>query len=121
MRRLLMLMTVVALAMVASGCGDDGPSADAGADFSTAVGSTPRFDGCGSSGDIVNYAWTITGAPSSMATDVGKALREESSECSFVLDAAMLPTEVGVWTVELEVTDADGETSTDEVEVEVTP
>lgn len=101
-------------------CGDDSLEADAGPDFTTPVGSAPTFDGCGSNGDIVNYAWSIAGTPSGMDADVGKSLREEMTACSFELEAAMLPGEVGVWTIELVVTDADGSSSSDQVDVEVT-
>lgn len=120
--RLRAAVAAVVLALVAAGCGDDDDdlSADAGEDFSVAVGTAPEFDGCDSSGDIVNYRWTIQETPSKMTEDVGKALRAEATECSFTLEAAMVIDEVGVWTVALEVTDSDGNASSDTVAVEVT-
>lgn len=107
--------------VVAAACGgDDDLGADAGDDFTVAVGESPTFDGCGSSGDIVNYQWVIRGTPSDMAEDVDKPLREVDDQCSFTLDAAMLIDEVGEWTIELTVSDAEGNTSSDTVTVEVT-
>ena len=112
------LAVVVGLAAACGG--SDSLRADAGDDFSTPVGVAPTFDGCGSDGDIVNYSWTISAAPESMATDVGKSLRDVTSGCSFELESAMLAEEVGSWTIELVVTDADGNTSSDNVTVDVT-
>ncbi len=105
--------------LLAAGCGSGGVSADAGDDFTVEVGSSPSFDGCGSSGDIVNYRWQIEAAPPDMADDVGKAIRESMDECSFSLEAAMLAKEAGSWEIELTVTDVDGNTSSDRVTVEV--
>ncbi len=107
--------------VLAAACGgDDDLAADAGDDFAVVVGESPTFDGCGSSGDIVNYQWVIRGTPSDMSDDVDKPLREIDDQCSFTLDAAMLIDEVGVWTIELTVSDAEGNTSSDTVTVEVT-
>lgn len=107
--------------VLAAACGgDDDLAADAGDDFAVVVGESPTFDGCGSSGDIVNYQWVIRGTPSDMADDVDKPLREVDDQCSFTLDAAMLIDEVGEWTIELTVSDAEGNTSSDTVTVEVT-
>ena len=120
-RRTAALASVAAL-VVAASCGDDDEdlSADAGDDFSVTVGANPEFDGCGSTGNIVNYAWTVQETPSMMAEDVGKPIREEDENCSFTLEAAMLVDEVGQWTIQLEVTDSEGSTSTDTVVVDVT-
>ena len=120
-RRACAIAMTVGLIAVA-GCGDDDEDlrADAGDDFSVTVGSSPTFDGCGSEGDIVNYAWSIESTPSKMAEDEGKAIREEDENCSFTLEAAMIVDEVGEWTIALEVTDAGGATSTDTVVVDVT-
>jgi hypothetical protein len=115
--------TVAAVAVVAllGACGgDDELAADAGEDFSVAVGESPTFDGCGSSGEIVNYRWKILEAPPTMADDAGKVIEEVDPDCSFTLDAAMIAEEEGSWVIELTVTDAGGATSTDTVAVEVT-
>lgn len=105
------------LPLVMVACGGSDLSADAGQDFSVSVGESPNFDGCGSSGDIANYAWAILEAPGKMADDVGKPLREFDSICSFDLEAAMIADEVGTWVIELTVTDSDGSTKTDTVSV----
>lgn len=110
-----------ALALVATSCSSgDSLAADAGDDFSVGVGESPSFDGCESSGEIANFSWTISEAPDGVADQVGKPIREVSAECSFVLDAAMVPEEVGEWTIELTVSDEAGATSTDSVVIEVT-
>ena len=115
-----MLAALAAGAVMVSACGSDGVTADAGEDFSVPVGEAPEFDGCGSSGDITNYQWVIRETPSNMAEDVDKVLREESADCSFVVENTMTIDEVGDWTIELSVTDGDGGESTDSVVVEVT-
>lgn len=108
---------------VAVGCGGgagSGLKADAGADFSVAVGESPKFDGCASAGDIVNYKWTIVTAPTGMTKDAGKVLREVDSNCSFTLEAEMSLAEMGEWMIQLEVRNASGDTAADTVTVTVT-
>ncbi len=101
-------------------CGGSGDlRADAGQDFSVAVGESPTFDGCDSSGDITNYQWVILESPTLMASDIGKLIRELDTACSFKLEAAMIIDEVGTWVIELTVTDTDGNSSGDRVTVEV--
>jgi hypothetical protein len=95
--------------------------ANAGTDFSVTIGESPTFDGCASTGEIANYKWTIVSAPDAMSDDAGKVIREVDANCSFTLGAAMGVDEVGPWVIELEVRDADGNTSTDQVQVEVGP
>lgn len=113
-------LSLALVALVAAGCGDDDDelSANAGDDATVAVGESPTLDGCGSSGDIVNYAWTIRDAP--VADDVGKAIKEQDENCSYTIESAMVVDEVGVWAIELQVTDDGGNTSVDTVEITVT-
>lgn len=115
------LWLVLLLASPLAACkGDEPLEADAGADIFVLVGEHPTFDGCFSEGDIANYMWTIVSAPDEMQQDVGKVIRERDTGCSFTLDAEMGLEEVGEWVIELEVRDAEGNTSTDRVTVEVT-
>ncbi len=115
------LAIALALVLAAAACGDgDDLRADAGSDIAIQVGESPTFDACGSGGDIENYRWEIVEAPDIMEGDAGKVIREVEANCSFTLEAAMEAQEVGTWVVELTVSDADGNTSVDTVEVDVT-
>ncbi len=121
--RRIMFTGAAVVALAAAACGDDDrglPVAVAPQDFSVAVGEAPTFDGCESTGEIVNYAWTIRETPSNMDDDVNKPLREQEENCEFTLESNMIVDEIGTWVIELEVTDAEGTASTDTVRVEVT-
>lgn len=114
------VILVSALATVTLGCGSDNElSADAGSDFTVSIGETPTFDGCDSTGDITNFKWTIIGAPPAMPDDAGKSLRDQLSDCSFDLENSMIADEIGSWIIELEVSDGDGQSSSDTVGVTV--
>lgn len=115
----LVLMMLVA-------CGDDGDDeskeslkADAGDNFTVAVGAAPTFDGCESTGDIENYKWIVLEAPPTKADDAGKVIREVEGNCRFTLADTMAIEETGDWVIELEVRDSDGKTATDTVTVTV--
>lgn len=113
------LLIGLTLGTVAGCGGGQAPQANAGQDFTVIVGTEPTFDGCASSGDIVNYRWTILEAPATMPEDAGKVIRDIDANCSFTLDANMGVDEVGRWVIELEVTDSEGQTGTDTVTVTV--
>jgi hypothetical protein len=115
------LCTLLAAALWLAACGGERLAANAGADFSVKMGESPRFDGCASTGAIVNYKWTILAAPEAMAKDAGKVIREVDPNCSFTLEAKMGVDEAGEWVIELEVRDAQGNTAADTVTVTVTP
>lgn len=118
-----LVVGILALALFGlAACGDDtdGLDADAGDDFSVEVGTSPEFDGCSSTGDIVAYGWIIREAPADLSDDVGKSIRDSSPECSFTLEAAMVVDEIGTWVVELTVTDSSGADASDTVSVDVT-
>jgi PKD repeat protein len=66
-----------------------------------AVNSAVNLDGSFSTGQIVNYAWTIT-SPTAVITRTGGS----SPTASFT------PNAVGAWTVSLTVTDANGRSAT---------
>lgn len=115
-------LTIAFGALVFGACGsDDALNADAGDDQTIAVGESPTFDGCGSTGSIDNYAWVIESAPAGMADDAGKVIRESMSDCSFTLEAAMLTEEAGVWTIRLTVTDGASAEASDTVDITVEP
>ena len=120
MRRMFVIGLVIALFAVACSSGDSTSAleADAGADFEVEVGIAPVFDGCDTTGDATNFAWTIIEAPDSVGDDSGKVLREVESDCSFQLESAMVIDDVGAWTIELTASGEDGESS-DQVVVTV--
>jgi len=95
--------------------------ANAGSDFTLTAGESPTFDGCASTGEIVNYRWQIITAPDARSDDADKMIREIDPNCSFTLETAMVVEEVGEWLIELQVRDADGNSSTDTLRVTVTP
>ena len=108
------------LILVLAAC-QSGPAlqADAGEDFVVPVGERPSFDGCASTGNIVNYKWTILEAPDTMPEDAGKIVREIEQNCAFTLGTEMVIEEAGEWVITLEVRDANNNTSTDTVTVQV--
>lgn len=120
LNRIAKIVWIVILSVLLGACESESSlNADAGDDFSVKVGSSPYFDGCASTGDIVNYRWRILESPDNMPEDVGKIIREVDSDCSFTLTAEMVVDEVGPWKIELEVRDSADNTSSDTVIVEV--
>jgi hypothetical protein len=115
----LALLVIVGLALGA--CGGGSLNADAGSDVRVSVGGQIRFDGSGSTGDIVNCRWTILDPPEEMAEDAGKIIRDSASDCAFTLDEEMTRQYIGEWLVELEVTDSAGNADTDTMAIEVIP
>jgi len=105
------------LLFIAAGCSNTALEADAGQDFSVSVGESPEFNGCDSAGDIERYEWIIRDAPASGAAAIGTTLSANTT-CTHTVDA-MSVNDVGTWTVELIVADADGQTSIDQVQVTV--
>ena len=121
-RTLLAVSVGLSLLFLLSACRSYEPlHANAGADFSVAMGEHPVFDGCGSTGRIVNYKWTVVTPCENVPQDAGKVLRETVDDCSFCLESAMGGEEVGIWIIGLEVRDPDGNTGTDTVRVTVMP
>lgn len=118
--RVVVVMLVALILNACNGAGRAGPTADAGEDFTIAVGERPRFDACASSGDVANYKWMILSAPETMEEDAGKVIRETEPECAFTLEAQMGVDEIGTWQIQLEVSDAAGNVDTDTVTVTVT-
>ena len=116
-----MLLSVIAILFVLSGCGLEGdpslhqlvgggsvntpPTADAGKDQHIEVGKTITITGTGtdSDGSIISYEW-------------GKGTEVLATVASF----SYVPTVVGTDTLVLTVTDDDGATASDEMQVTVT-
>lgn len=122
-RRLVGVLAASALFLGACSSSDGGGgelTANAGDDTTVVAGEAPLFDGCDSTGDIVNFQWQIVGTPEANADDEGKFLRIESSDCSFTLENVMEVDEVGLWTIELSIEGEDGTVLTDTVDVDVT-
>ena len=113
-----LIAAVVAIALTA--CRSEPLKADAGPDFSVAVDATPRFNGCSSTGDIVNYEWTILSPPPQAPGEVGKVIRDGDASCAFTLERPLQYQDIGVWLIELEASDSWGNTSTDTVILTVT-
>ena len=108
----------VVMALVLVGCSGISLEADAGPDFSVAVGESPEFNGCDSAGDIQRYEWTITDAPAASTSAIGMTLSADGG-CSHIVDS-MDVDDLGVWTIELVVTDSEGTSATDQVMISVT-
>jgi hypothetical protein len=119
MRPLVLSLLIIAILATACAGSEESLKADAGGDFTVQIGERPRFDGCDSTGEIVNYKWTILSAPDEMQEDAGKVIREISSECAFTLDAEMVVDEVGVWEIQLEISGPDGNQAVDTLLVTV--
>jgi hypothetical protein len=94
-------LTLLLLGMLVACQGSPALQANAGTDFRVKEGEAPTFDGCASTGDIVNFKWTIISAPDNMVGDAGKLIREIDSNCSFTLGAEMGADEIGAWVIEL--------------------
>ena len=108
-----MFCVYLVMALFFVGCGGDSLEADAGPDFSLVLGESPEFDGCNSVGDIQRYEWIIRDAPAAGIAAIGTTLSAESG-CTHTVDP-MDVDDLGVWTVELVVTDTKGTSATDEV------
>ena len=121
MRRILAL--AIAISFTFAACSGDSAStvANAGDDFSVAIGEAPVFDACESSGEIDNFQWIIVEAPEGREDTEDKPLREVLSDCNFTLESAMVIDDVGAWTIELRLEGEDGAiTAMDRVTVTVT-
>ena len=92
---------------------NDPPIADAGDDQNASTGQPVTLDGSDSSdpdGDTITYAWSIVSAPPGSAA----TLNAPTSDM-----ATLTPDRVGLYTIQLTVTDAVGSSSSDTVDVTV--
>ena len=125
-RRTLHLLMVVAA--VLTGCAlatKAPPVANAGPDVTVHVGETVSLDGSSSidldGGPIVYYHWSIRAAPEGRQDEVGRVLQEGQDAAVCTTDLAMNEDNLGQWTVELRVTDDEGQSATDEMMLTVIP
>ena len=100
------------------------PVADAGPDIIVHLGETVSFDGSLSvdldGGKIVYYHWSIRAAPEGLQDEVGRVL-QEGDVAVYTTDLAMSEDNLGQWTIELRVTDDEGQSATDEMMLAVIP
>jgi len=124
-RRALHLLMV--LAAVLTGCAlatKAPPVANAGPDVTVHVGETVSLDGSSSidldGGPIVYYHWSIRAAPEGRQDEVGRVL-QEGDVAVYTTDLAMNEDNLGQCTIELRVTDDEGQSATDEMMLTVIP
>lgn len=111
---------MLAIGLLLVGCvADQVLKADAGPDFTLSIGESPTFNGCASAGNITNFQWKILEAPEAMAEDNGKVIKEMYADCAYTLETEMGFEEMGIWIIELEVTDDQGATAVDTVAIDV--
>jgi hypothetical protein len=100
------------------------PMADAGPDATAHVGETVSLDGSSSTdldgGPILYYRWSIRFAPEERQDAVGRVLEEGQDAAVCTTDLALSEDNVGQWTVELKVTDDEGQSAIDEMVLTVT-
>ena len=101
------------------------PVANAGPDMRVRVGERVSYNGSQSvdldGGKIVYYHWSIRAAPEGRQDEVGRVLQEGQDATVCTTDLAMHEDNLGQWTIELRVTDDEGQSATDEMMVTVIP
>jgi hypothetical protein len=101
------------------------PVANAGSDVTAHVGEMVSFDGSSSvdldGGQIVYYRWSIKAAPEEHQDEVGRVLQEGQDAALCITDLAVNEDNLGQWTIELRVTDDEGQSATDEMMLTVIP
>ena len=101
------------------------PRANAGPDVLVHVGESLSCDGSSSvdldGGKIVYYHWRITATPEGREEELGRVLHEGEDAVSCTTDLRAEEQDVGQWTIELRVTDDEGQSATDDMMLTVVP
>jgi hypothetical protein len=99
------------------------PRADAGPDVTAHIGETVSYDGSSSvdldGGKIVYYRWRVTSAPEGREGEIGRVLHEGEDAAVWTSDVPLAQEDVGEWVIELEVTDDEGQSATDDLTLTV--
>jgi hypothetical protein len=122
------LTTFIVFAGLLAGCAlaTKAPAvANAGPDITVHLGETVSFDGFSSvdldGGSIVYYRWSIRATPEGRQDEAGRVLQEGPDAALCTTDLAMKEDNLGQWTIELRVTDDEGQSATDEMMLTVIP
>lgn len=122
------LALLMVLAAMLTGCAlitKAPPVANAGPDVTVRIGERVSYDGSGSvdldGGRIAYYKWYITAAPEGQEHQVGQVLREGPDAATWTSDSPVGEQDLGEWTIELKVTDDEGQSATDDMTVKVIP
>jgi hypothetical protein len=101
------------------------PRAYAGPDILVHVGGTVSYDGSLSvdldGGHVVYYQWRITAAPEGREDQIGRVLREGEDAATWTTETPVQEEDLGEWTIELKVTDDEGQSATDDLILTVAP
>ena len=124
---LLPFIVIGALCLLLAACSlveDVPPVADAGPDQTVKLGAPVSLDASKSreidGGKIVQYQWTITGVPKGKEDQLNKVVATTADPRTSV----QLPADagaVGVWTLEVRVTDDGGNRAANEVHITIAP
>jgi hypothetical protein len=119
---------LISLGLILTGCAlatKAPPVANAGPDIFAHVGETVSCDGSFSvdldGGNIVYYRWSIAAAPEGREDQVGSILAEAADAMICTMDLPLRDENLGEWIIELEVTDDEGQSGTDDLKLSVVP
>lgn len=122
------VLIVLGVALLVAACGltqPIPPYAEAGPPLTARVGEPVILDGSASAdpggGTIVRYGWRVVDAPPAAASQIGRELAPPHPDPVLRVTLATGEDGVGIWTLELEVTDDEGLRATDVVTVTITP